>query len=90
MTYVVGLTGGIGSGKSTVAAHFVEHGAGLIDADALSHELTRPEAAGWRAIREAFGPAYFNAEGDLDRGALRQAVFDDPGSASGSSASCIR
>jgi dephospho-CoA kinase len=78
MTYVVGLTGGIGSGKSTVAHLFVARGAGLVDADAVSHALTRPEEDGWRAIREAFGPAFFSATGELDRAALRKAVFDDP------------
>src|SRR5256885_14738253 len=77
MTYVVGLTGGIGSGKTTVAPLFVARGAGLVDADAVSHALTRPEAAGWHAIREAFGPALFGPDGELDRGALRKAVFDD-------------
>ena len=54
MTYVVGLTGGIGSGKSTVAALFAELGAGIVDADAVSHALSRPDAAGWRAIRAEF------------------------------------
>jgi dephospho-CoA kinase len=78
MTYVVGLTGGIGSGKSTVAERFVDLGAGLIDADAVSHALTRPVAAGWRAVRDAFGPSFFGSDGELDRGALRRAVFDDP------------
>ena len=76
--YVVGLTGGIGSGKSTVAERFVALGAGLVDADAVSHALTAREAAGWHAIREGFGPAFFAADGTLDRGALRKAVFDDP------------
>jgi dephospho-CoA kinase len=78
MPYVVGLTGGIGSGKSTVADRFVALGAGMIDADAVSHALTRRDAAGWQAIRDAFGPAFFDATGELDRGALRKAVFDDP------------
>jgi dephospho-CoA kinase len=77
-TYVVGLTGGIGSGKSTIAERFVELGVGLIDADAVSHALTRREAAGWRAIREVFGPSFFDASDELDRRALRKAVFDDP------------
>ena len=76
--YVVGLTGGIGSGKSTVAERFVGLGAGLIDADAVSHALTRREAAGWHAIRDVFGPSFFDAHGELDRRALRKAVFDDP------------
>jgi len=78
MSYVVGLTGGIGCGKSTVGSLFVEHGAGLIDADAVSHALTRPHESGWRAIREAFGPEYFAANGELDRAALRANVFAAP------------
>src|SRR5512144_823775 len=78
MTYIVGLTGGIGSGKSTVAAMFEERGAGLIDADAVSHALTQRGEAGWQAIRDAFGPAFFGADGELDRAALRAAVFSAP------------
>jgi len=78
MSYVVGLTGGIGSGKSTVAALFVELGVGLVDADAVSHALTRPGASGAVAIREAFGPDFFSANGELDRAALRKRVFDHP------------
>lgn len=78
MTYVVGLTGGIGCGKSTVARLFGGMGAGVIDADAVSHELTRRNEPGWQAIREAFGAAYFTDEGELDRGALRTTVFAVP------------
>jgi dephospho-CoA kinase len=78
MSYVVGLTGGIGSGKSTIGAQFEALGAGLIDADAVSHALTRKDARGAQAIREAFGPAYFDPEGDLDRARLRETVFADP------------
>ena len=78
MTYIVGLTGGIGCGKSTVAARFVELGSGLIDADAVSHAVTRPGAAGWLAIRTEFGAEFFGADGELDRARLRRAVFSDP------------
>jgi dephospho-CoA kinase len=77
MTYLVGLTGGIGCGKSTVAARFVESGSGLIDADAVSHALTRREGTGWLAIREEFGEGFFRSDGELDRARLRQAVFAD-------------
>ena len=78
MTYVVGLTGGIGSGKSTIAAQFEALGAGLIDADAVSHALTRKDARGARAIREVFGPQYFDPDGELDRARLRETVFAEP------------
>jgi dephospho-CoA kinase len=77
MTYLVGLTGGIGCGKSTVGARFAELGSGLIDADAVSHRLTRPEAPGWLAIRAAFGDSFFGPDGELDRARLRQTVFAD-------------
>lgn len=75
MTYVVGLTGGIGCGKSTVAEIFRRLGADILDADAVSHDLTRKDEAGWRAIKEVFGPAFFASDGELDRAALRSAVF---------------
>ena len=74
----IGLTGGIGSGKSTIGAQFEALGAGLIDADAVSHAMTRKDARGAQAIREAFGPAYFDANGELDRARLRETVFADP------------
>lgn len=77
MTYLVGLTGGIGCGKSTVGARFAELGGGLIDADAVSHSLTRREAPGWLAIRAEFGENFFGPDGELDRARLRQAVFAD-------------
>ena len=77
MTYLVGLTGGIGCGKSTVAARFVELGGGLVDADAIAHSLTRLEAPGWMAIRAEFGERYFGPDAELDRARLRQSVFSD-------------
>ena len=78
MGYVVGLTGGIGSGKSTVAHRFAALGANLSDADEVSHRITEKGAPGWHAIAAEFGPAYFTAEGELDRAKLRQAVFSEP------------
>ena len=77
MTYLVGLTGGIGCGKSTVGAQFVKLGGGLIDADAVSHSITRREEPGWQAIRAEFGDNFLGADRELDRGRLRQAVFAD-------------
>ena len=78
MSYLVGLTGGIGCGKSTIAGRFVALGSGLVDADAVSHALTRPGAAGALAIRSELGAHYFDDEGRLDRALLRRDVFADP------------
>ena len=75
----VGLTGGIGSGKSTVAQRFRELGALLIDADQLAREVVAPGSAGLAAIRQLFGDAVLAADGSLDRGALGGVVFADPG-----------
>lgn len=76
--YVIGLTGGIASGKSAAAGMFEELGAAVVDTDAISHELTRPGGAALPALREAFGPEYFTADGGLDRPAMRRLVFQDP------------
>lgn len=78
MTYRVALTGGIGSGKSTVAARFAEHGILVSDADAISHALTAPDGAALPAITAAFGEQLVDDEGSLDRRALRKRVFSDP------------
>lgn len=77
MVYCVGLTGGIGCGKSTVAQAFAKLGAGIIDTDAISHALTRKNAAGFQAIIQAFGPEFVQANGELDRAKLRNLVFAD-------------
>ncbi len=77
--FVVGLTGGIGSGKSTVADLFVAAGAGLVDTDAIAHELTAPDGASMPAIAAAFGAAVLTPTGALDRAAMRQRVFADAG-----------
>jgi len=76
--FVVGLTGGIGSGKSTVAELFVELGAVLVDTDAIAHELTAPGGAAMPALRAEFGAGIAGADGALDRNAMRQLVFADP------------
>ncbi len=78
MTYRVALTGGIGSGKSTVAEGFARHGVVISDADAISHALTGPEGEALPAIGQAFGPVVFDPHGTLDRAALRALVFSDP------------
>ena len=76
--YVVGLTGGIGSGKSTVADLFVARGAALVDTDALAHELTAPGGGAMPALMARFGQEVVRADGGLDRAVMRRRVFADP------------
>ena len=78
MPYCVGLTGGIGSGKSTVAGALEALGAAVVDTDAISHEITAPGGAAMAAIRAQFGPEYVTAGGGLDRPRMRGLVFQDP------------
>ncbi|MDK9704243.1 MAG: dephospho-CoA kinase [Sulfuritalea sp.] len=78
MTYVVGLTGGIGSGKSAVADLFAARGALVVDTDAIAHGLTAPGGAAMPAICAEFGAAAAGADGALDRAAMRAMVFADP------------
>lgn len=75
--FKVGITGGIGSGKSTVCRLFAQWNVTIIDADALSHELTGPGGKAIAAIHEAFGSQAINAEGALDRAYMRQRAFED-------------
>lgn len=75
---VVGLTGGIGSGKSTVADLFVARGATLVDTDAIAHELTGAGGAAMKEISDVFGPDVVDPAGGLDRVAMRRQVFADP------------
>ena len=74
---IIGLTGGIGSGKSAAAARFEELGAVLVDADAIAHALTAPGGAAILAIRGEFGDSAISADGALDRAAMRRLVFVD-------------
>src|SRR5690606_6598989 len=75
----VGLTGGIASGKSTVAALLVEAGAVLIDADALAREVVAKGTPGLTAVAAEFGPELLTADGELDRPQMGQLVFGDEG-----------
>ena len=75
---VVGLTGGIGSGKSSVARLLAGRGAVVIDADALAREAVEPGSAGYDAVVARFGPGVVAGDGSLDRRALADVVFDDP------------
>ncbi len=79
MSCVIGLTGGIGSGKSAAAALFAERGITVVDTDAIAHALTAPGGAAMPAIRAEFGDAVAGADGALDRAAMRAIVFADPG-----------
>jgi dephospho-CoA kinase len=74
---VVGLTGGIGSGKSAVSGAFAALGVDVTDTDVLAHALTAPGEPGHTAVLGAFGPEFRRPDGTLDRSRLRQLVFDD-------------
>jgi len=75
--FCVGLTGGIGSGKSTVAALFAQHGAGIVDTDAIAHSLTQAGGEAIEAIRAAFGSDYLTDDDALDRARMRGLIFSD-------------
>ncbi|MES2534519.1 MAG: dephospho-CoA kinase [Pseudomonadota bacterium] len=74
----IGLTGGIGSGKSMVADMFAERGAALIDADVIAHQITAAAGLAIPAIRAAFGDDYLTSDGAMDRAKMRENVFADP------------
>ena len=76
-TFAVGLTGGIGSGKSTVADLFAARGASIVDTDVIAHSLTAPGGAAMPAIVAAFGAEFADANGALDRTRMRALVFSD-------------
>jgi len=75
---IIGLTGGVGTGKSTVADIFKQLGAVIMDADGIAHELMRKGTPVSRAVRRAFGPGIANATGQIDRKQLGALVFNDP------------
>ena len=75
MTLCIGLTGGIGCGKSTVAGLFSEHGAGIIDTDAIAHFLTQSRGDAITAISAAFGKEFIMDDGALDRSKMRSLIF---------------
>ena len=78
MMLKIGLTGGIGSGKSKVADFFAEWGAAVVDTDVIAHELTAPGGAAIETIRGEFGDAMVTPEGALDRASMREHVFHEP------------
>lgn len=75
---LIGLTGGIASGKSTVARILARLGAAVVDADTLAREVVEPERDAWREIVETFGPGVLQADRTLDRQKLRATIFNDP------------
>jgi dephospho-CoA kinase len=77
--FVVGLTGGIGSGKSTVADLFAAHGVPLVDTDVIAHRITAPQGIAMPSIAAEFGTAFVAADGSLDRARMRELVFSDEG-----------
>jgi dephospho-CoA kinase len=77
-TWHIGLTGGIGSGKSTVAGFLARRGAAIIDADAISRSLTAPGGRAMADIAHTFGAAMLSPDGAMDRQAMRERIFRDP------------
>jgi len=78
VTFVVGLTGGIGSGKSAAADEFARLGASIVDTDAIAHELTGKQGAALSEIRKHFGAEAIGPDGAMDRRRMREAAFADP------------
>lgn len=79
MPLVIGLTGGIGSGKTAAAEEFARLGATVIDTDRIAHELTSPGGAAIAGVRDLFGDEYIDSRGAMDRRKMRERVFADPG-----------
>ena len=77
--FAVGLTGGIGSGKSTVADLFAAHGVPLVDTDLIAHRITAPHGIAMPQIAAEFGASFIAADGSLDRARMRTLVFSDDG-----------
>jgi dephospho-CoA kinase len=78
LSLVVGLTGGIGSGKSAAADEFARLGATVVDTDAIAHELTGPGGAAVPEVQRLFGRALLDSSGAMDRKRMRDLVFSDP------------
>lgn len=75
--FAVALTGGIGSGKTTVADLFAAHGVAVVDTDVIAHRITAPGGGAMALIEAAFGPQFVAADGSLDRAKMRALVFSD-------------
>lgn len=74
----IGITGGIGSGKTSASDYFTSHGIHVVDADIISREVVEPNEPAWQAIKDRYGDAVLNQDGSLNRPWLRQKVFADP------------
>jgi dephospho-CoA kinase len=79
---VIGLTGGIGSGKSTIAEYLTELGAKVVDADKVANEVYNPGTEGWRDVVNTFGEEVLTPAGEVDRKKLGEIVFNNPGAMS--------
>lgn len=75
--FAVGLTGGIGSGKSTIADLFATHGVTIVDTDVIAHRVTAPNGAAMPSIAHVFGPGFVAPDGSLDRAKMRALIFSD-------------
>jgi dephospho-CoA kinase len=75
--FAVGLTGGIGSGKSTVADLFATHGVAIVDTDLIAHRITAPNGVAMPQIASEFGAAFVAADGSMDRARMRTLIFSD-------------
>lgn len=76
--FSIGLTGGIGSGKTTIANMFAGYGAAIVDTDLIAHELTCPQGLAMPAILSRFGPQFVNPDGSMNRQRMREHVFSNP------------
>lgn len=76
--FILGLTGGIGSGKTAASQFFIEQGIVVVDADIVAREVVQPQQPAWQAIKERFGDDVLLASGELNRAWLRQKVFAEP------------
>ncbi|OQV24759.1 putative Dephospho-CoA kinase domain-containing protein [Hypsibius exemplaris] len=78
--FLVGLTGSVGTGKSTVSQVLLSLGVPIIDADAIARDVVVPNTSAWKKLRASpdFGPVYFHEDGELNRDAVAQKVFNDP------------
>ena len=78
MSYIVALTGGIGSGKSTVAESFARHGVSIVDADVIARQVVAPGEPALNELSQRFGESIISADGSLNRPALRERIFSNP------------